>query len=99
MEELPIACTLGAGDMADRRDAWEALLRDAALGRERLPHGARVRLCDAPGIAERARALIAAEGACCAFLAFDLGADDGALRLDVTGPDDARPIIDGLLAL
>ena len=54
----------------------------------------RVRLRDTPEIERRTRALVAAESRCCAFLEFDLGREDGDLVLDISGPADARPVID-----
>ena len=42
----------------------------------------------------RLRELIAAESSCCSFLSFSLERVDGELVLDVTGPPDARPVID-----
>ena len=39
------------------------------------------------------RAAVEAERVCCAFLALDLRRDDDHLVLDVTGPEDARPLI------
>jgi hypothetical protein len=39
------------------------------------------------------RDMIAAEASCCPFLRFELHHDADALRLDVTGPADAQPII------
>jgi hypothetical protein len=42
--------------------------------------------------------LIAAESQCCPFLRFDLARDDATLHLDITGPDEAQPIIAELFA-
>jgi hypothetical protein len=54
----------------------------------------RVRLRDDSEIERRTRALVAAESACCPFLDFDLRREGGDLVLDISGPDDARPVID-----
>lgn len=45
-------------------------------------------------IEQRTRELVAAESACCAFLEFALGHEDGDVVLDITGPQGARPVID-----
>ena len=94
MTDLPIACTLTPSAMTDRLAFIDALTSDALVAREVTPDGLRVRLRDEPGVEERLRELIAAESSCCAFLSFDLRRVDGELNLDVTGPADARPIID-----
>ena len=59
----------------------------------------RVRLRDEPDIEQRTRELVAAESRCCAFLDFELGRDAGDLVLDISGPEDARPVIDMFFAL
>ncbi len=58
----------------------------------------RVRLRDRPDIEQRTRELVAAESKCCAFLAFELGRENGHLVLDISGPEDARPVIDMFFA-
>jgi hypothetical protein len=94
MSDLPIACTLTPGDMTKRLALIDALSDDALLDRAKTEEGVRVRLRDTPDIERRTRELVAAESACCAFLDFDLRREDGALVLDITGPADARPVID-----
>jgi hypothetical protein len=96
MTELPIACTLSADGMAARMDLIEALAADGLLRRTSTDRGLRVHLRDTPDIERRTRELIAAEANCCAFLTFDLGREDEALVLDVSGPPEARPVIDML---
>ena len=58
----------------------------------------RLRLRDTPEIEQRTRDLVVAESTCCAFLDFDLARTDGELVLDITGPADARPVIELLFA-
>jgi hypothetical protein len=94
MSDLPIACTLTPGDMTERLALIDALSDDALLDRAKTEDGVRVRLRDTPDVERRTRELVAAESACCAFLDFDLRREDGALVLDITGPADARPVID-----
>ena len=94
MPDLPIACTLPADDMTDRLALIEALADDGLLDRVPTASGLRVRLRDTPDIERRTRELVALESACCAFLDFTVGHADGALVLDISGPDEARPVID-----
>jgi len=96
--ELPIACTLTPDGMTARLELIDALAADGLLDRTPTDNGLRVRLRDTPEIEQRTRDLVAAESACCAFLDFDLGREDGDLVLDITGPADARPVIDMFFA-
>jgi hypothetical protein len=94
MTEIPIACTLTPDGMSARLALVDALASDGLLDRTVTDTGLRVRLVDHPDIEQRARALIAAESTCCAFLDFELGREGGDLVLDISGPDEARPVID-----
>ena len=94
MSHLPIACTLTPGDMTERLALIDALSADGLLDRVDTERGIRVRLRDTPDVERRTRELVAAESACCPFLDFDLRRENGALVLDITGPSDARPVID-----
>jgi hypothetical protein len=94
MPDIPIACTLSPDGMSARQALIDRLSADGLLDRTPTDAGLRVRLRDTPDIERRTRELIAAEARCCAFLAFDLHRDDGALVLDIAGPPEARPVID-----
>ncbi len=97
MNELPIACTLSPAGQAGRAGEWRALATTAGHDVELGERGGSVRL---PAEAEHElRRLIAAESKCCAFLEFDLRHDGPDLCLTVEGPEEARPIIRGLLGL
>jgi hypothetical protein len=98
MPDLPIACTLTPDGLTARLALIDALAADGLLDRTATEAGLRVRLRDTAEIEQRTRALVAAESACCAFLDFDLAREDGALVLDITGPADARPVIEMLFA-
>lgn len=90
-----VACTLAADQVGDRLAQWHAVV-GAAFGRDSIPGGVRVRLArdvDIVGLAE----LMAAEQDCCRFFTFTLNIDSDAVALDVTGPPEARPIIDALV--
>jgi hypothetical protein len=94
MTPEPIACTLTPDGLTARRALIDALSADGLLERTATDAGLRARLRDTPDIERRTRELIAAEASCCAFLTFDLQRDDDTLVLDITGPPDARPVID-----
>lgn len=94
MTEPPIACNLTPDGMTARLGLIDALAADALLDRVRTDSGLRVRLRDTPEIEQRTRELVAAESRCCAFLDFTLERDDTALVLEISGPEEARPVID-----
>lgn len=98
MTDLPIACTLSPDGMTARLALINALTADGLLSRTSTDSGLRVRLRDTPEIEERTRDLVAAEAGCCAFLDFELGRDGGDLVLDISGPEDARPVIEMFFA-
>ena len=97
MAQVPIACTLAAGDVPVRVEEWRRLL-SFVVAREELDGGGR-RLTfagdaavDAPAVA----ALAAAEHACCGFFRFAVTIDGRGLALEVRAPDDAREMVDAL---
>ena len=98
MPNPPIACTLSPDGLTARVALFDALAGAALLERSATDSGLRVRLRDTPDIERRARELIAAESACCPFLDFELSHEDDALVLEISGPADARPVIDMLFA-
>jgi hypothetical protein len=98
MPDLPIACALSPDGMTARLALIDALAADGLLARAPTASGMRVRLRDTPDIERRTRELVAAESACCAFLDFTLGREDGALVLDISGPQNARPVIEMFFA-
>jgi hypothetical protein len=98
MPDLPIACTLSPDGMSARLALIDALAADGLLDRTPTASGLRVRLRDTPDIEQRTRDFVAAEAACCAFLDFALGREDGDLVLDINGPQNARPVIDMFFA-
>ena len=63
-----IACTLTGQGQKERLDDWKSLLA-VATSREELPDG--MRFLFRHDLAERVRALAAAEHECCSFLRFD----------------------------
>ena len=96
--DQPIACSLTASEMRRRQDDTAEIARRALTSRVPLESGERLTFDAGPDTERELRAVIAAESECCSFLAFDLTREPEKLRLDVTGPADARPIIEGLFA-
>ena len=96
--DTPIACTLDAGDLRSRAAALSALGDRALRSRSRTAGGERLTFEASDEIERELRAAIAAEAEWCAFLKMDLSRTEDGLVLDITGPEEARPIIAGLFA-
>jgi MerR family copper efflux transcriptional regulator len=92
--EAPIACTLGAGEVATRLDQWNALLRDVTA-RLLLDDGLRLEFAPTTDVTEIAR-LAAAEQGCCQFFTFALVIDGRGVALEVHAPPDSQPLITSL---
>jgi hypothetical protein len=92
----PIACSLSAREYGERAAEMTVLAGAALLAREPLAHGVRLTFDARDATRGRLRAIVAAESACCPFLDMQLREDAGRLRLEITGPDDAAPIIAAL---
>lgn len=97
----PIACSLGAGDIAARLDEWSALLAEeqdvlrGVISRHALDDGLRLQFGRNTDVAEIAR-LATAEHGCCRFFTFALTIDDRGIGLEVHAPADARPVLTAL---
>ncbi len=96
MKELPIACTLTPGAMADRGEWLRQLGRKSLRAGERTPHG--LALSFDLGARDEVIEWVRAERECCAFLTFDLNEAGDDVRLTVAGPPGSEPVLDGLLA-
>jgi MerR family copper efflux transcriptional regulator len=101
-EGVPIACTLGAGEMSTRLDEWNALLADkqdllrGVTARRALDDGGlRLQFGTNTDITEIAR-LAAAEQGCCRFFTFALTIDDRGIALEVHAPADGEPVLTAL---
>ncbi len=97
--DQPIACTLTPDQYRERTADLAALVARAGRAREPTADGVRLTFADSPQTEADLRATIAAEAECCAFLRMDLRRADAGLMLEVAGPPEARPVIDGLFQL
>ena len=100
-DDVPIACTLGAGEMATRLDEWTALLADrqdllqGVTARRGLDDGLRLEFGANTDVIEIAR-LATAEHGCCRFFDFALVIDSRGIALEVHAPADAQPVVTAL---
>jgi hypothetical protein len=97
---LPIACTLSAADLRERRDTLLLGLADHAVQRTLLPSGMRLRFAPTAERMRQIDAVVRRERECCPFLEFRVGLalGDRSLTLDVTGPDGTASLLAELLA-
>jgi hypothetical protein len=93
---LPIACTL-TGASLEERAAWLRRLGKAALI-DGARAGDRLELLFRPEAAADLRELVRAEAECCSFLAFEIDPREGEMRLGISGPAEAGPVLDDMLA-
>lgn len=93
-DPLPIACSLEPASGQARVARWRALADRALETSARTNGGAWQRYRLDPEVEAELVELVALEGQCCEFLAFELTHVDDALELEVRGPVDADPILD-----
>jgi hypothetical protein len=95
-EEMPIACTLDAGDFKARTARIEALASRHLRGVSRNPLS--IELTYASEALPELRDLVREETECCAFLDFELAESSDAIRLTITAPEAARDAAETLFA-
>jgi hypothetical protein len=97
-EELPIACSLSAGEFPARMAQMAALGR-SALADARVDHThARLRFTAGAGVRDRVERFAADERRCCPFLRFQVRAAPGEVLLLIDAPADAEPVVAELVA-
>lgn len=97
-ETPPIACTLDAEEKPMREREISRLGSDGLLTVERAERSATLRFRPDPGIRDRVEAIAAAEGRCCAFLAFDVTAERDATVLTIDAPGGGESIMQELVS-
>jgi hypothetical protein len=90
---LPVACTLGPVDGAQRLEEWRRLSATTGLGQELAGGKLTLRFRDLPGVREELDRLVAAERECCGFLGWEVTPSEGELHVQITGnPDELRTL-------
>jgi hypothetical protein len=97
-EPIPLACSLPAGELADRRLEF-ADASAKILSREPTERGLLLRFRDAPGFQQQLADLIRRERECCPFFEFRMEAADEQILLEVGAPPEARPLVEGLFSM
>jgi hypothetical protein len=93
----PIACTLGADDMAGRYEAWRKAL-EPVVARAAIDRGMRLTFAPEASLATIAD-LLAAEQACCMFFRFAITVDTRGAALEVTAPSEAQDLLRALFGV
>ncbi len=94
--DLPLACSLGAGDLAERARQLAEVGRRGLLTSE--VSGNRAVLTWDPAVREDVRAVVAAEAECCPFLDMRLVDGEDSIELVVEAPAGAEPVLGDLVA-
>jgi len=92
----PVACTLDAGEMPGRVQAWRDL-GVHVLDRTVVDGATRLELDASTPLDEVVR-LVAAEQRCCSLFAFALTVDDRGPAIEVRAPPEAQSMVDALFA-
>jgi hypothetical protein len=95
MMDLPIACTLNEADFHDRRQTIIETFRTMQVAVSELSDGYSFSLAASSEALHRLAQLVDLERQCCPFLRFAIvvEAAQAAIRLEVTGPAEARKLI------
>jgi hypothetical protein len=96
--KIPIACTLTEAEMRERRRTILDSVRGAVSRVTALPAGYAYHFEAKPEALVQLARLVELERVCCAFLTFRIIAEAGsdAICLEITGPPDAKPLIDDI---
>jgi len=91
--DIPIACSLSAGDLADRKGAWRTLLDTLLVAQERVPGG--LRLVVRPGAGPQLKALVDLERDCCPWITFAVDAESATM----TAQDEGEEVLVQMFSL
>jgi len=99
VSDLPIACTLSAAELAERRAGLLPGLAARAHRRLALPNGCEWQFEPADGLLAEMMNVIDMERRCCRFLRFSVSVevDAGPIVLQLTGPPGTREFLEALV--
>lgn len=93
----PIACTLGGAQMGERFSLMAEIGRRSLVDVEDRDDHAVLRFNGDAGTRECLEAIVAGEAQCCAFLDLELVPEFDGLKLTISGPQPARPVVADLV--
>jgi hypothetical protein len=96
--DLPIVCSLTESELQERRRTVLDSIKDAAVGIAPISGGYSYRFAPASEVLVQLSRLVDLERQCCRFLTFKIVVEAGEqpIRLEVTGPPEAMPMIKDL---
>ena len=96
--DLPIVCMLTESELRERRQTVLASIREAVLDVTPIPEGYAYRFPVQSEMLFHLSRLVDLERQCCRFLTFKIVVEPGEepIRLEVTGPPEAKPMIEDL---
>jgi hypothetical protein len=96
--ELPIACSLDAGDLTARLDMIALIGAENLISRSTDGAAQLLRFRRGDSVRRSLEKVIAAEAKCCSFLDMEIREEAGALVLVIDGPAEAAPVAAQLAA-
>jgi hypothetical protein len=97
-QPVEIACTLGSREEIESRlIEWRDVV-GLVVDREKTETGMRLTFPADPVVAAAIARLAVLEQRCCAFFSFTIEVRAGGLVLDVSAPENAGDLVEGLLA-
>lgn len=97
-EGLPIACSLGAGDLKQRLSEITAIGEESLIGHEDDEGRHLLRFRSDAATRRGLEETVAAEAECCSFLDLALEMRGGELVLSIAAPEDGQGVADELAA-
>jgi len=95
-DDIPIACSLGTGELQQRLAAIAEVGARSLLSRTMHDETHLLHFRLDPGTRRQLEGIVAAEAECCSFLDLSLREDEGELVMSIAAPKDARALADGL---
>lgn len=95
-EDKPVACSLGAGELAQRFSAIAEIGPYSLISRETEGGRHRLRFRSSAATRQRLEDIVAAEASCCSFLALSLTEKEGELVLSIAAPEEGQVVADEL---
>lgn len=93
--DVPIACSLSAGELQQRLAAIAEVGARSLLSRAVNGESHLLRFRRDSATRRQLQGIIAAEAECCAFLDLSLHEEEGELVMTISAPKDARALADG----
>ena len=97
--EETVACTLGPGELSDRRAVWQRLAERALRELRSMPHGVRLVFAASQEVEGQLRELVRLEADCCSFADWRVRRSGDELIVDVTAAGDGVTAVQALFSV